>query len=179
MDIKEDEIKEIKKIGSLNGGEVKLITLKGGFHIGVGKKNKNSKKPDILAVGSHPALINYQIEKKHGIDYEQVMTKNETEAMPTVTEYSHNLKSSFKNILGMDIYAMKKSDSVQFKLTKHNFDICTVETSEDGEEIVVHDFNWEQSKVDKMSKNDLDVVCDNIIDSIYEYATQNNLKVKI
>ena len=65
MDIKEDEIKDIKKLGTLNGSEVKLVTLKGGFHIGMGKKRENSRKSEILAVGSHPALVSHQISKKY------------------------------------------------------------------------------------------------------------------
>ena len=44
MEIKEDEIKEVRKLGTLNGSEVKLVTLKGGFHIGMGKKDKNCQR---------------------------------------------------------------------------------------------------------------------------------------
>jgi len=178
MNIKEDEIKEIKKIGSLNGEEVKLITLKGGFHIGMGRKNKSSKQPDILAVGSHPALVNYQIEKKHGADYEQVMEKNESDALPVVSDYSHNLKSSFKNVFGMDIYSMQKNQEIEFKLTKHNFEACSVKVTQDDGELFVEDFKWDSSKVKNMSKSDVECLCDSVIESIIEYARENKLRVR-
>ena len=113
MEIKEDEIKETKNIGTLYNSEVKLISLKGGFHIGVGKKQSNSRNSEILAVGSHPAIVSHQISKKYNDNFEQKMEKNETEQLPSIFEYSHNLSSLSKNVLGLDIYAIKKNEKTE------------------------------------------------------------------
>jgi len=142
VDIKQDEIKEVKKIGTLNGSEVKLVTLKGGFHIGMGKKGKKSNKSEILAVGSHPALVSHQISKKH-TNFEQVMAKNEKEAMPSVTDYSSNLSSIEKNVRGLDIFAMKKNEKIEFQITKHNFEIFSISASECDGNIILEQIDKE------------------------------------
>ena len=49
MEIKPDEVEEIKVIGKLNGEDVKLIKTHGGFHVAMGKKDKKSYKAEALA----------------------------------------------------------------------------------------------------------------------------------
>lgn len=175
MDIKQDEIKETRKIGTLNGSEVKLVTLKGGFHIGMGVKNKNSKKSEILAVGSHPALVSHQISKKHS-KFEEVMAKNEQEAMPSVIDYSHNLTSSERNVRGLDIVAMKKNEDINFQVTKHNFGIFKIEGYEDNGSIVLEK-TYKDSE--KLSTLDIEKLSKNLNKTIKEYAKENGLKIKI
>jgi late competence protein required for DNA uptake (superfamily II DNA/RNA helicase) len=174
VDIKQDEIKEIKKIGTLNGSEVKLVTLKGGFHIGMGKKGKKSKKSEILAVGSHPALVSHQISKKHG-SFEQVMAKNERDAMPSVTDYSHNLSSSEKSVRGLDIVAMKKNEKVEFQITKHNFEIFSISASELNGEIVLEKSTKNEEMLSSLNKQELSK---KLTKTIKEYAQENGLKIK-
>jgi hypothetical protein len=174
MEIKQDEIKEVKKLGTLHDSEVKLVTLKGGFHIGMGKKNKNSKTSDILAVGSHPALVSHQISKKYDQKFEQAMAKSEKEALPSVTEYSHNLNSVEKNVLGLDIYAVKKNERVQFKVTKHNFEIFSIHANENAGEIVL-----EKTEKGRIPNNiDKKELSKNLEKTIQEYAKKNSLSVK-
>ena len=175
MEIKQDEIKDIKKIGTLNGSEVKLITLKGGFHIGMGKKEKNSRKSDILAVGSHPALISHQISKKFTGKFEQKMTKSESEAAPAVMDYSHNLNSTQKNVLGLDIYAIKKNEQIEFKVTKHNFEIFSIQANENTGEIILEKTEKDDSKFSNINKRELS---ENLEKTIKEYAKENNLIIK-
>lgn len=175
MEIKQDEIKEVKKIGTLNGTEVKLVTLKGGFHIGMGKKEKDSSKTDILAVGSHPALISYQISKKYSTKFEEVMEKNEKEAMPIVTDYSKNLNSVQKNILGLDIYVMKKNEKVEFKITKHNFEIFSIESNQVGNEIILEKTSKDAGKLYNIDKKELSK---NLEKTIKQYAEEHGLKIK-
>lgn len=174
MDIKEDEIKEIKKIGHLNGAEVSLVTLKGGFHIGMGKKDKNSNKSDILAVGSHPALINHQISKKYNDKFEQTMAKSETGEQAEVLEYSHVLDKQ-QNMVGLDIYAIKKNEFVEFKITKHNFDVFSIQATEIAGEIVL-----EKTEKDggKLSQMDVKNLSEKLGQSIKDYAKKKNLKIK-
>ncbi len=175
MEIKEDEVKTIKKIGKLHGSEVKLVTLKGGFHIGMGKKNKSSKKSEILAIGSHPALVAHQIEKKYDQKFEQSMVKNEGEIVSTVEDFSHTLNSTLKNVLGLDIYAIKKAEKVEFKVTKHKFEIFSIQASEGLSEITLEKT---QKNLDRLNKLDKSELSKNLDKAIKEYAKNNNLKIK-
>lgn len=175
MEIKEDEIKEVRKLGTLNGSEVKLVTLKGGFHIGMGKKAKNSRQSDILAVGSHPALISHQISKKFNEKFEEVMVKNEKDAMPDVTDYSHNLNSTQRNVLGLDIYAIKKNENIEFKVTKHNFEIFSIKASEDVSGITLEKTEKNEERLANLDKIELSK---NLEKTIKEYAKTNGLKIK-
>jgi hypothetical protein len=175
VEIKQDEIKEVKKIGNLHGSEVKLVTLKGGFHIGMGKKSKKSNKSEILAVGSHPAIVSHQIEKQANGKFEQAMAKNEKDALPSIQEYSHNLSSSEKNVLGLDIYAMKKNEKVEFTVTKHNFGIFSIMATQNGSEIVLEKTEKNPERLKNIDKTQLSK---NLEKSIKEYAKKNNLKVK-
>lgn len=175
MEIKEDEIKETKNIGTLHNSEVKLISLKGGFHIGVGKKQANSKSSDILAVGSHPAIVSHQISKKYNDKFEQKMEKNEGDSLPSIIEYSHNLSSANKNVLGLDIYAIKKNEKTEFKVTKHNFEIFSIQTSESNGSIVLEKT---EKNIDRLKNVDKTELSKNLEKTIKEYATKNGLKIK-
>lgn len=175
MEIKEDEIKEVKKIGTLNGSEVKIVSLKGGFHIGMGKKSKNSKNSDILAVGSHPAIVSHQIAKKFEEGFEQSMTKSESNSMSDVSNYSHNLNSTQKNVLGLDIYTIKKNEKIEFKVTKHNFEIFSIQASECGDTITLEETFKNESRLSNLNKKELS---NNLGKAIKEYAKENGLKIE-
>jgi hypothetical protein len=175
MDIKEDEIKEVNKLGNLNGDEVKLITLKGGFHIGVGKKAENSIKNTILAVGSHPALVSYQISKKYENKFEQTMNKSENGTDSEVINYSNNLTSSQKNVLGLDIYVIKKNESIDFKVTKHNFEIFSIEANSDQDILSLNKTHKNEESLARLDKNELSK---NLEKAIKEYAKNKGLKIK-
>ena len=84
MEIKPNEVDEVKVIGKLNGDDVKLVKTHGGFHIAMGKKDKKSNKAEALAAGSHQALVAYQIEKIHGNDFEPTIFKSEANSAPYV-----------------------------------------------------------------------------------------------
>jgi len=175
VEIKKDEIKDVKKIGNLNGSEVKLVTLKGGFHIGLGKKKKNSGEMDILAVGSHPALVHHQISKKYENNFEQSMNKSESEDISVVKSYSKNLDSKSKNVLGLDIYSIKKNEEVDFKVTKHNFEVFSIKGREVNGEIVLEKTEKDLQRLSNVDKKELSK---NLEKTIKEYANENGLKIK-
>jgi len=175
MEIKEDEIKEVKVIGNMNGSQVKLVTLKGGFHIGMGKKEKSGKNAEILAVGSHPALINHQLEKKFKGKFEQSLTKNESENIGEVEQYSHNLSSVEKNVKGMDIFSMKKNENIEFTVTKHNFEIFSIKATEDSEFITLEKTEKNEESINNVNKKSLSKSLEK---SIWEYAKKAGKKVK-
>lgn len=175
MEIKQDEIKDIKKIGKLNGSDVKIVTLKGGFHIGMGKKEKNSKKNDILAVGSHPAIVSHQISKKFNSKFEESLSKNEKNSLPNVLECSDFLNSTEKNVLGLDIYVIKKNESVEFSITKHNFEIFSIKAKEFCDEIVLEKTLKKKESLQNLDKKNLSKKLEK---TIKEYAKKNNLRIK-
>jgi len=175
MDIKEDEIKEINKLGNLNGDEVKLVTLKGGLHIGIGKKSEDSKKSAILAVGSHPALVSYQISKQFNQKFEQNLTKAEGEIIPEVIDYSKNLSPLNKNILGLDIYAIKTGNDIDFKITKHNFEIFSIQATNDMGILSLNKTIKNDERLSNLNKNELSK---NLEKTIKQFAKNNELKIK-
>jgi hypothetical protein len=175
VEIKQDEIKEVKKIGKLNGDDVKIIALKGGFHIGMGKKEKNSNKVDILAVGSHPALIHHQISKQYPNSFEQTLQKSESNLLPSIEEHSQFLDKKHRDLLGLDIYVMKKNEEVQFKITQHNLDVFTINAKESNGTL-------ELNKTEKHSKtlNNMDIkdLSKSLEKSIQQYAKKHNVSIK-
>ena len=175
MDIKEDEIKEVNKLGNLNGDEVKLVTLKGGLHIGIGKKTEDSSKSAILAIGSHPALVSYQISKKFEQKFEETLNKSEGKPSPEVTNYSKNLSSVNKNILGLDIYAIKTGENVDFKITKHNFEIFSIQASDDGQTLSLNKTSKNEERLSKLNKAELSK---NLEKAIRQFAKSSKLKIK-
>lgn len=175
MEIKQDEVKDVKKIGSLNGSEVKLVTLKGGFHIGMGKKNSSSNKSEILAVGSHPALVSHQIEKQFKTKFEQSMQKNEGETETIVKDLSHNLNSTQKNVLGLDIFVIQKSESIEFQITKHKFEIFSIEADLNGSELNLLKTEKNSDRLGKLNKKELS---ESMEKAIVEFANVNSLDIK-
>lgn len=177
MDIKEDEVKEINKLGNLNGDEVKIITLKGGLHIGIGKKSENSLKNSILAVASHPALVSHQIAKKFEKKFEQTLNKNENKngINSEIIDYSNNLNSTEKNVLSLNIYAIKDNDTVDFKITKHNFEVFSVEATKEEDTLFLNKITKNEQGLSKVNKTELSK---NLEKAIKEYAESKKLKIK-
>lgn len=173
MEIDKKEIREVKKLGTLDGSEVKLVSLKGGFHIGLGKK-KNGQKDEILAAGSHPAIVAHQISKTYGHSFEQTLNKSEQESMPAVVDYSHTIEASLIKNEGYDIYALKNNTQCEFKLTKHNFDVCTILAKDNGSEIVIEKYIHSSKPIAKEVSETLSKAMD---ESIKDFAKQLNRKV--
>jgi hypothetical protein len=171
VEIKKDEIKETKIIGKLNGKDVKLVTLKGGFNIGIGVASKD--KEDVLAVGSHAAIVCHQISKKFANQFEESMNKSEEDSLGTVIEYSQNLSPIEADTLGFDIYAIKKNESVVFKLTKHNFDVFEIIASEQNNKLVLE----KTIKQRPIPENVKDLFSEKLDKTIKQYAHENGLKI--
>ena len=118
MEIKPEEVKQIKTIGSLHGDEVKLILTKGGFNVAVGRRNKNSKKVEALAAGSHAALVNHQLTKQFKNSFEPVLAKSESEQMEKVEDKSNLLPAEISD-KGIELYILSKSNKLDFVVYKH------------------------------------------------------------
>lgn len=125
MDLKPEEIDTIKTIGNLNGDDVKLIRLKGGLHIAVGKGSKRDKDNKPLAAASHPGIVLHQIEKEYKTDFHRTMAKSEIEDFGNLTSLSHIIpKDSFAK--GYDMFSLEKNGIVEYTVTKFNVEVANL-----------------------------------------------------
>jgi len=144
MEIKPNEVDEVKVIGKLNGDDVKLVKTHGGFHIAMGKKDKKSNKAEALAAGSHQALVAYQIEKIHGNDFEPTIFKSEAEQLPKVEDMSSFLPDMAKNS-GIEIYALSKFNHIDFVMCKNNVELAKYETEHTADSLNVKNYSFRDS----------------------------------
>ena len=103
------------------------------------------------------------------------MAKNEKEAMPSVTDYSSNLSSIEKNVRGLDIFAMKKNEKIEFQITKHNFEIFSISASECDGNIILEQTNKNERELANLDKHNLSK---NLSKTIKQYAEEHDLKIK-
>lgn len=144
MDIRPEEVEEVKVIGRLHDDDVKIIKTRGGFHIAVGKKERNSRKSDALAAGSHAALVAYQIEKAHGIDFQPAIFKSEADRLPSVEDITDSLPENAQN-RGIEMYILNKSDNFDFVMCKNGLELAKYETERVGDELVIKSHNFRKS----------------------------------
>ena len=122
MDIRPDEVESVKTIGELNGQDVKLIKVYGGFNIAVGTKKKGKKKPEVLAAGSHPALVTYQLTKEFTDDFKPAMCKSEAEIMPSVEEKTIELTKNLTSC-GFEAHILSKNNELNFIISRFGLNI--------------------------------------------------------
>lgn len=117
MEIKPNEIEEIRVIGDLYEDDVKLIKTIGGFYLAVGRKKANSKKPEALAAGAHEAIVAHQVSKNFGADFKPAIFKSEAEQLHQVEEKDEYLSKS--NIdKGIKLYVLQKQENLSFVLSR-------------------------------------------------------------
>lgn len=136
MEIRPNEVKEVKVIGKLYGDDVKAVITDGGFHVIFGKKEKNSKKADALAAGSHLALASYQVEKRYGQDFEPAIFKSEEKQTPIVEDKTEILPDLMKNS-GIEMFVLSKFNNLDFVMVKHGIEIMKCETQIDNSNLVL------------------------------------------
>jgi hypothetical protein len=134
MEIKPSEISDVDSLGIIDGEEVKLVRTNGGLYIAIAKlKNKDSQ--EVLAAGSHPAIVRYNIEKSFR-NFQPSLMKSESEMQEFVSGMSELLPEDMQN-KGYDFYVIKKSNQVDMVLTKSNIEILKYEGSLLSDELVV------------------------------------------
>ena len=144
MEIKANEVENVKVIGKLHGDEVKMIKTTGGFHVAMGKKDKNSYKAEPLAAGSHQALVAYQIEKIHGDSFEPSIYKSEAEQLPKVEDNTNLLPDMAKNA-GIELYVLSKFNHLDFIVCKNNIELAKYETEYSGQDLTVKNYSFRSS----------------------------------
>jgi hypothetical protein len=135
MEIDAKEIDSIKTVGSLNDQEVKLIRLKGGFHIAVGRQNKKDKNSRPISAGSHPGIVLHQIEKEFGKDFERSMAKSEIEDIGNITSLSFLVPKEYES-KGYDLFSIQKNGMTEIVITKQNFDVANFSYYSNTEKLI-------------------------------------------
>ena len=145
VEIKPSEIDSVDSIGDLAGEQVKLVKTKGGLYIAVGRP-RGKKKDEVIAAGSHPAIVRYNIEKAYA-EFQPAMIKSETGEESLVAGMSDLLPSNMRKS-GYDLYVIKKSNEVDFVLTKSQIEVVKYQGYLVNSDLIV-------SKADKIITNDL------------------------
>jgi hypothetical protein len=141
MEIKPDEVEEVKIIGKLHDDDVKLVKTKGGFYVAVGKKKKESNKADALAAGSHQALVAYQVEKIHGNSFQPTISKSEKDRLPEVEDMTKILPDQAINS-GLELFVLEKYNHIDFVFCKHNIELAKYETSYEKDILKIKNYNF-------------------------------------
>jgi hypothetical protein len=118
MNLSAAEIDTIEEIGTLDGNAIRMVRTKGGLHIAIGKK-RGGFGEEALAMGSHPAIVKFQLEKQCP-GFQPAMMKSEDMSDPSVVEkHSHFLPEDLRKS-GHDIYSVQVGNNIDFHITKHN-----------------------------------------------------------
>lgn len=140
MQITPAEIASIDEAGMLDGAPVKMIKTRGGFHMAVGKA-KGHFRDEVLAAGSHPAIVKFNLEKQYP-GFQPAMMKSEGHIDAIVQKHSHFLTEDLRKS-GHDIYSIQEEDSVNFHITKHNMKVGSVNGILDQDYLVVSSLNFQ------------------------------------
>lgn len=124
MEIRPSEIDSVDSIGDLAGEQVKLVKTKGGLYIAVGRP-RGKNKDEVLAAGSHPAIVRYNIQKAFS-GFQPSMMKSEAGIESIVAGVSDLLPKQMQNDQ-YDLYVIKKSNQVDFVLTKSQVEVLKFE----------------------------------------------------
>ena len=125
MNITPDQIDIVEDGGILDGQDVKMIRLKGGFWMAI-------HKGKVISGGSHPAIVKHSVSKMHP-NFQPVMCKSEAFSDALVDRHSHFLTEELRKS-GHDVYSIQTGSDIEFQITKHNIKVASVHThlQEDG-----------------------------------------------
>jgi hypothetical protein len=154
MDIKSEDVAEIIELGELYGDRVRLLKTWGGLHVAVGKKDKNSKKPDALAAASHRALAVHQLEKQYGSDFKPAIMKSESYQIEEVSQFPVS-KEMNKDHLA--IHSIAKNNEVDFVVSRFGVVLAKYECEIHKNELNVKSYEKTPKASDVLSKNAEDI----------------------
>lgn len=119
--IRPEEIDFIEEIGDINGSPVKLIRVVGGFFAASGK-SPNESRDSVLAAGSHPAIIKFELQKKYGKNFREHLNKSESKLEPIVFEKTNFLSSDLIK-KGYSLYSMVAGSDVSIILSQYGNEV--------------------------------------------------------
>lgn len=122
MKIKPEEIAFIEEAGTLDDSPVKMLRLKGGFYICVGKP-RGKLREEALAAGSHPAIVKFNLMKQYPQFQESLMKSEDfIHSNSTVEKHSHFLSDDLRKS-GHDVYSVQNGTDITFHVTKHGIEV--------------------------------------------------------
>lgn len=170
MDILPNEVESVQDAGHLFDSTVKLLKTAGGLFLAVGKKKKNSRKTEVLAAGSHAAIVNHQLSKQYGSDFEPVIAKSENDRLEDVRENTSFLPSGAIGS-GLELFTLSKNENVKFVLYKHGLSLVEYDGEIKNDTLIV-----KNSQIDRnLFKSDRKVA-EAISRSMRDKAFELNLK---
>ena len=149
MEIKPSEVESVKTIGNLYGDDVKIVKTVGGFHVALGKKERNSKKAEALAAGSHIGIVAHQIEKQFKKDFQPAIFKSEQDRLEIVSECTKYLPMNHQDF-GLELFALNKGENYDVVLYKHGVTLGEYNTVVEGDKLLIKsvEFKTQQSNQD-------------------------------
>ena len=120
--IRPEEIDDIFEIGEINGNSVKAIKTIGGFYAATMKDHAG--KDQVLAGGSHPALVKFSLKKKFGNNWHPILNKSEGAKEEQVVEKTHLLP---KNLIdsGFNMNAVISDTEVSVVVDRFGVEVMT------------------------------------------------------
>jgi hypothetical protein len=138
MQITANDIDRIEEAGMLDNNPVKLIRCKGGFWMALGKR-KGKHLEEALAVGSHPAIVRYNLEKQYS-GYQPAMMKSEMAPAPSVEKHSHFLSDELRKS-GYDIFSIQTGPVVEFQITRQNACVASVASNVNADHLFIQELS--------------------------------------
>lgn len=172
MELKPEEVKEIKVIGRLFDNDVKLVKTKGGYNIAIGLKSKNAKQAEAIAAGGHVAIISHHIQKTFGSDFQPAMFKSEEERLEIVEDNTGFLPSE-AIAKGMKLYTLSKNNTYTVVLEKHGLSLGEYVMERDVDALVIKNKAFNSNMLKSEDKKQL---AKSISASLEEIVISNDLK---
>lgn len=135
IEIKPSEIDSVDYIGDLDGDQVKMIRTVGGLYLALGKP-RGKMREEVLAAGSHPGIVKYNIKKNFQTFQPALMKSSFAQEEHVVVGFSDLLPPQMIK-KGYDLYGVKLNDKVDFVLTKSQVEITKYEAKLGQNEIVI------------------------------------------
>lgn len=133
MNILPHEVASVTEIGTLDDSPVRILKTIGGFHIAMGRL-KNKKQEEVLAAGSHPAIVKHNVKKAFA-NFQQSLTKSEPgEEDSRVTGFSELLPSEMRS-KGYDLLMLEKSEETSFVLSRFGNEVNSFNAKSNGDSI--------------------------------------------
>jgi hypothetical protein len=175
MDIKSEDVAEIVEVGELNGDKVKMIKTWGGLHVMVGKKDKNSKKPDALAAASHKALAVHQLEKMYGNDFRPSIMKSEGYNSEQVSDFQVTPEMSKDHL---EIQAIQKNNQVEFVVSRFGLILAKYGCEIQKNELVLLGYQKNSKASETLQKNQEDIT-KSIQKAMTAFIEKNKINFKV
>jgi len=132
MNITPDQVDTVETGGTLDGQEVKLIRLVGGYWIAI-------HKGKAVSGGSHPAIVKHAVSKMFP-NFQPVMCKSEAFSDACVEQHSHFLSDKLRKS-GYDIYSIQDNSDIEFQITKHNIKVASVQSILQSDGLYIPEIN--------------------------------------